>query len=336
MFKTIFWNSTQRRLRTGWRIAIHSVFMGVLLASLTFFDLLVRFLLTAFSPGRGDIISEMTIGHNASLPIETLVAALVSIWLASRFLDRRSHPLTDLGFHFSGTWWADLGFGLALGAVLMTGIFLVERAMGWMTITGTFYATKSFIGDLLVMILTFISVGIYEELLVRGYWLKNLAEGLNIRRVGPIGAVRLAGLFTAILFGVLHMGNPNATWVSTAALMAAGVLFAVAYTLTGELAIPIGLHITWNFFQNTVYGFPVSGIDTTVSFVRIHQGGPALWTGGAFGPEAGLVGLGAISIGLLLTLVWIRMRHGSLRIRKELAIYPRKCEFEANAEMEAK
>jgi hypothetical protein len=93
--------------------------------------------------------------------------------------------------------------------------------------------------------------------------------------------------------------------------------------LTGELAIPIGVHITWNFFQGNVFGFPVSGSDFSIAtFISIEQGGPGLWTGGVFGPEAGLLGLAAILLGGALTIVWVRWRNGQARLRAELAKYP--------------
>ena len=64
-----------------------------------------------------------------------LLATLVSLWISGRFIDRR--PFAGFGFHLNRRWWADLDFGLLLGAVLVVGIFLVEYALGWVTVTGS-------------------------------------------------------------------------------------------------------------------------------------------------------------------------------------------------------
>lgn len=168
----------------------------------------------------------------------------------------------------------------------------------------------------------FVVVGITEEMLSRGYQLTNLAEGFNFQSLGQRRAVLLAWLLSSSLFGLLHVFNPNASVVSTVNLILAGLFLGLGYILTGSLAIPIGLHITWNFFQGNVFGFPVSGNDfSTATFIAINQGGPELWTGGAFGPEAGLIGVGAMGIGTLLILLWVRWFHGELRLCTELAIY---------------
>jgi len=171
--------------------------------------------------------------------------------------------------------------------------------------------------------MAFLFVGYYEELLVRGYLLRNLAEGLGLGTISTRWALLLAWLFTSALFGFLHAGNPNASAVSSANIGLAGLFLGLGILLTGELAIPIGLHIAWNFFQGNVFGFPVSGTRVSdATLFAIQQRGPAQWTGGAFGPEAGLIGLVAIAIGSGLILLWVRWRTGRIAIHTPFAEYP--------------
>ena len=46
-----------------------------------------------------------------------------------------------------------------------------------------------------------------------------------------------------------------------------------------------------------------------------------LWTGGAFGPEAGLIGILATLLGCLATLWWIRWRYGRITLCTALTHY---------------
>jgi hypothetical protein len=49
------------------------------------------------------------------------------------------------------------------------------------------------------------------------------------------------------------------------------------------------VHWAWNLFEGPVYGTGVSGTVTTSPIFISQTPGSTLWTGGEFGPEAGLV-----------------------------------------------
>jgi hypothetical protein len=250
-----------------------------------------------------------------------LAGAVLSVWLAVRFLDRR--PFGDLGFRLDRGWWLDLAFGMALGALLMTMIFLVESGLGWISVAGSFETPGTgapFALAILLPVAAFVCVGFSEETVSRGYQLRNAAEGLNYPILGPRGAVLVAWALSSIFFGALHAGNPNATPLSTFNIVLAGLMLGFGYVLSGQLAIPIGLHFSWNFFQNAVYGLPVSGFETIgASFLSTEQSGPDLWTGGPFGPEGGLLGPAAMLLGVLLTALWARLRTGKLSLHLPIA-----------------
>jgi membrane protease YdiL (CAAX protease family) len=100
-------------------------------------------------------------------------------------------------------------------------------------------------------------------------------------------------------------------------------MLGAGYVLSGSLATPIGLHITWNFSQANVYGFPVSGLDASrASFLTVEQNGPKAWTGGPFGPEAGLLTVFATLSGVALILLWVRLRSGKMGFHLRLAARP--------------
>jgi hypothetical protein len=110
----------------------------------------------------------------------------------------------------------------------------------------------------------------------------------------------------------LHLGNPNATWVSTLGIFLAGIFLAYGYIRTKQLWLPIGLHIGWNFFEGVGFGFPVSGLDDIYKLIRIEVTGPELWTGGAFGPEAGLIVIPALIVGGILIYLFTKNRDANI------------------------
>ena len=303
------WNAAERRPRAPVRLALFAV---ALLASSAGIGIGVGLLAsTLLAPLRASLppalVGAPLVGNAVGTAAGTvLVVALVA--LAGVALDRRR--LRDYGLGIDRDWWLDLGFGLLLGALLLTLVFAVEYAAGWVAVRETFRTAGPlpFPTAFLAAVVLFLGVGVTEELLLRGYVLTNLAEGVGV--LGGRAAVGLATLGSSALFGVLHAANPNATPVSTVAVGLAGVMLALGYVLTGDLAIPIGLHVTWNLFQGPVYGYPVSGTDLGVSALVLARSGPRAATGGPFGPEAGLTGIGAMVLGTVAIVGYVRWRYG--------------------------
>jgi hypothetical protein len=284
-WKSIFLSPGEPRLRAAWRLAIQTILLLVLLVGLSIPVGLLALTLRGGTSG--------TLYLTLSTAVE-LVAITGSVYLARRFLDRRS--FASLGLKWDRRVFPDLLAGIAITFVMMGLIYLAMSLFGWTHFTGYawhFDPLAVVLGQLLLYLLAFTLVGWQEELLSRGYHLQTLSSGTNLFW----GVV-----ISSAIFGVLHLGNPNATWVSAVGIFFAGLFLALGYLCTGRLWLSIGLHIGWNFFEGVVFGFPVSGI-AIYPLLRITVSGPAMWTGGAFGPESGLIVLPALAVGALL--VWL-------------------------------
>lgn len=306
-FQWLVWNRSERRLRAPWRLGLGTTFF-LLLSVTTVLGLQVLRETVGISllAAAGPTVRPLAL--NAVGGSVVLLTLVLVAWL----LDRRH--LSDYGLGFDREWWVDCGFGLALGGGAMTAIVAVGVAGGWFAIETAGLSTDV-LPQVAGLAAVFLLVGIYEEFLVRGYLLTNIAEGLRwfdwlSARIAAVAAA----LLSALVFGGLHATNPNATLLSTVVISVAGVMLALGYLYTGELAIPIGIHVTWNAFQGLVYGLPVSGVDLPVSLVDTTSRGSTLVSGGAFGPEAGLLGLGGVLVAAFGVVVYCRERYGTLAI----------------------
>jgi membrane protease YdiL (CAAX protease family) len=238
----------------------------------------------------------------------TAVAALLGQLLVGRFLERTT--AAELGWRRARL--RDLGSGFALGAVVQ-GLVLVAMVLpGWYTRTTENDAPLGG-GGLVGSVLLFLCVAVFEETFTRGILYRQIERGL--------GSWAALGV-TALFFGLGHFGNPGATWFSGLAIaIEAGVLLAGAYALTRSMWLPIGLHWAWNLFEGPVFGEAVSGTHGP-HWLAAKITGPALWTGGVFGPEGGLVtvlpctALGVAFVvlaakrGHMTTPPWMRRRFG--------------------------
>jgi membrane protease YdiL (CAAX protease family) len=222
-----------------------------------------------------------------------------SVYIARRWLDKRSFE--SLGLKIDKLALRDVLAGIGITFVQMGFIYILMFVLEWVSFEGLawkFDSGGTVLFKALLFLLVFIFVGWNEELLSRGYHLQTLASGINMT---------WAVIISSAVFGIAHLGNPNATWVSAAGIFFAGVYLAYGYIRTNRLWLPIGLHIGWNFFEGVVFGFPVSGLNI-YALTRIKVHGPEMWTGGAFGPEAGLVLLPSLIVGAGL-MYWYTNDH---------------------------
>ncbi|MBI4166597.1 MAG: CPBP family intramembrane metalloprotease [Acidobacteria bacterium] len=213
----------------------------------------------------------------------TLPVLLGLVAFFTRVFEER--PFGSAGMAMSGRWKAELALGLAIGTMMTLAVAGLEWALGAARFSWSGEELKLLClwGGGSFVVLTFAATN--EEIIFRGYPFQRLVES-----IGAPGAI----LILSVLFGAIHLSNPNSTWVGAANTSLVGVPFSIAYLRTRMLWLPIGMHFAWNFVLGFVLGLPVSGITFPVTLLRAEDAGPTVLTGGAYGPEAGLLATGVI------------------------------------------
>ncbi|RPI94775.1 MAG: CPBP family intramembrane metalloprotease [Chloroflexi bacterium] len=287
---SIFLSPEEPRLRAGWRLLIQTILVFL-------FVIITGIVATLLK------IPQEALNSSFGNAVIVFIAFTGSVYIARRWLDKRSFE--SLGVELGSHTLRDILAGIGITFVQMGFIFVAMLSFGWLTLEGFAWEvdpTSVIITNLLVFFAAYILVGWSEELLSRGYHLQTIASGINLFW----GVV-----ISSAVFGLLHLGNPNVSGANAVAISAgiffAGVYLAYAYIRTKQLWLAIGLHIGWNFFQGIVFGFPVSGTDA-YALTRIKVHGPELWTGGAFGPESGLIVLPSLILGGFLIYLYTRRR----------------------------
>ncbi len=217
-------------------------------------------------------------------------AAVVSGWISLMRLDNR--PAAALGLVRGRALLGELLTGLGVGGALIllaALLLLVSRAM-------TFAPDDGSPGRLLwFLVWTFFFFAIsalFEEAVFRGYPFQVLVEW--------IGAWPAIAIMSGI-FAIVHGNNPGITTLAIVNIFLAGVMLSLAYLRTMSLWFATGVHLGWNWTMAGALDFPVSGIEFDAPLYTGEPLGAALWTGGDFGPEAGLVA----TIVLALGIVWL-------------------------------
>lgn len=227
------------------------------------------------------------------LTLLSVVIPVLLVVLFRRLWDGRS--VASLGLQVEPGSFAKGLLGAGLGVALISLVFLIELAAGWLSVKAHFTLGSVGLFFLIMLFVLFMGSAVSafaEELVFRGYLLQNLIEGL-----GPLPAM----VVTSLLFGFGHLSSPSFSLMIGLNLSLAGLFLAYAYLVSDSLWLPIGFHLAWNFFEGYVYGLPVSGLRLgMISLLISKSTGPVWATGGVFGPEGGLIGTAAFLTGFLV------------------------------------
>ena len=209
-------------------------------------------------------LRDLIIGVVSAFPVVAVYIIL--------FRSYEKRKITELSIKGIGK---HLGPGILLGVVLQSLTILVIYLSGGFTVV----SVNSILLVVPALTLSF-SAAIFEEVFFRGIIFRITEEKLGSY---------LALLISALIFGALHLANPNSSLVVAIGLaIQAGLLLAVAYIYTRNLWSPIAIHFAWNFTQAGIFGAAVSGNALEESLLTTRIEGASWITGGSFGPEGSI------------------------------------------------
>jgi len=222
------------------------------------------------------------------------VAVVSATWVMTEFVDKRA--FLTIGFA-TGSVIRDLSIGLGLGIAWLGVSVIAIVSAGW----ASFLAPSGFSGtSVAIAAISVLFNVVTQQLLVCGYILQTIRS-----RAGLPVAIILA----ALLFSALHAPAFHGAWLPAINVFAAGLVFCLAYAVTGNLWLPIAIHFAWNLLLGPVLGLTVSGTgELGLGWKAFEIAGPALFTGGEFGLEGGLITT-LTTTGLVTVLLLIRARQ---------------------------
>ncbi|MCA2211669.1 CPBP family intramembrane glutamic endopeptidase [Jidongwangia harbinensis] len=225
-----------------------------------------------------------------------VLAVVVYRWVVRRTERREPAELGPDG------WRGKLGRGTLIGLAMFAAVIANIAFLGGYDVQG-WGSPAGALGLLGFMA----AAAVTEELLFRGVLFRIIEE-----RTGTWIALALTGL----VFGAMHLANPDATlWGATAIAIEAGFMLAACYAATRNLWVPIGLHFGWNFAAGGIFSVVVSGNGDSKGLLEASTSGPAALSGGDFGPEGSLYAVLA-GVALTVAFLWLAKRRGHIVPRR--------------------
>ncbi len=185
--------------------------------------------------------------------------------------------------------------GIVWGFIAISAVVLMLRELGFLSLDGWTLDAATAFRYAAAWGVVFVAVGICEETMFRGYAQFTLTRGVGF---WP-GAILLC-----LPFGVMHGSNPGESPVGLVGVGAASLIFCLSLWYTGSLWWAVGFHAAWDWGQSYFYGTADSGLIAQGHLFREHPVGPAVWSGGATGPEGSVLVLPLLLVIALLMAAW--------------------------------
>ena len=157
-------------------------------------------------------------------------------------------------------WYVEDGARLsAFGQIRKVGVGWLVSALYLFTILICLFATRHYsvahlnfnLDHQLSWLSIFLLAAVIEEVIARGIVFRLITDKWNV----------VAGLVvSSIIFGFVHLFNPNTTALSCLRIaITGGWLCGIAYAYHRTLWVPIGIHWAWNYMQSNIFEHSVPG-----------------------------------------------------------------------------
>jgi uncharacterized protein len=270
----VFFNS--RGLRAGWRLLIFMAILVVLgLAAMAALEVL-SFMLRG---GRRAEAAALPLRIGFREVAQFLVVVLAA-WIMSK-IERRKPGVYGLPITKSALSRFATGY-VAWGFLPLTLLLLAMRGLGVFSFGNISFRGTDALYWGAAWGLVFLSVGLLEEYLFRGYALYTLADGIGF---WP------AAIVLAVCFSGIHMFNGGENRIGIAGVFLFAIFGAATVRRTGNLWLAVGAHAGWDWGQSFFYGVSDSGLQVPGHLFNPTIQGPDWLSGGSVGPEGSVLTL---------------------------------------------
>ena len=255
-------------LRAGYRLVLY-VFAALVLQNL----LQEAALLLGWKPSEGWTAGDFMLSDGLGV-VALLAVASVFARFEKRSIGEYGLPLRGA---FGVRWWE----GMLWGALAVLVTFAMIVAAGGAPVPELALHGGALAKAAALWFVTMVVLGLYEELLFRGYPQHALARGMGF---WP------AALVISFLFGALHYFlKPMENWVDATTVALLGLFLAFTLRRTGNLWFAAGFHAGYDYVALNVIGAPNTGNHgkpLSDRFFDTRWTGPDWVTGGVRGLEA--------------------------------------------------